>query len=140
MRIRDARQTFVGWWIRLVLEGKQFQIFGDGKQMRDLNYVDDVVDAMLLAGGNPQAEGRLYNIGAEPLNLLELAELLVEAKGDAGFACVPFPEERKAIDTGSSFCDYSRIGRELGWRPKVGMRDGLSRTLDYDRSNIEHYL
>jgi dTDP-glucose 4,6-dehydratase/UDP-glucose 4-epimerase len=140
MRVKDARQTFLGIWIRLVIEGKPIQIFGDGSQLRDFNYVDDCVDAMLLAGSREESNGKLYNLGStEVIGLKALAEELVALAGDARFELVPFPPERKVIDIGDYYGDHGLITSELGWRPRVPLRTGLQRTLDYYREHAAHY-
>src|SRR5690606_25428650 len=118
MRVKDARQTFIGWWLRQLLEGQTLQIFGDGHQVRDFNYVDDVVDALLLAAVNDVANGQIYNLGGtDPINLLNLAQLLVELNGGGNYEVVPFPEGRKRIDIGDFYGDYRKIHSKLGWQP-----------------------
>lgn len=140
MRIKDARQTFLGWWIRQILEGKPIEVFGDGTQLRDFNYVDDVVIALLLAGACEDAYGHVFNLGSEEsISLRELAPLLVEVNGGGEFQVVPFPPERKAIDIGDYYADYRRIRERLGWIPTVPLREGLDRTLDYFRRHIDRY-
>jgi UDP-glucose 4-epimerase len=140
MRVKDARQTFLGDWLRRLVQGEEIQIWGDGQQRRDFTYVDDAVVALVLAATHEQADGGVYNLGGvEHVNLLELAELLVELNGSGGFALVPFPPERHAIDVGDYYGDFRKIERELGWRPKVVLREGLARTLAYYREAGEHY-
>jgi len=140
MRVKDARQTFLGWWLRQLIEGQELQIFGDGRQVRDFNYVTDVVEAMLLAAANDDANGQAFNLGGdEPINLLNLAELLIELNGGGSYRLVPFPPERKLIDIGDYYADYRRIQGKLGWRPQVPLREGLARTLAYYREYREHY-
>lgn len=116
MRVRDARQTFLGIWIRRILEGEPFQVFGDGLQMRDFNYVDDVVDAMLRVAATEETRGRIYNLGGdERINLKTLAELLVECNGGRGrFEVVPFPPEQKSIDIGDYYGEFSAITEAVG--------------------------
>lgn len=141
MRIRDARQTFIGWWIRQLLEGQTLNIFGDGLQVRDFNYVDDVVEAMLMVAAHDVADGQIYNLGGdEPINLINLARLMIEVNGGGEFAFKPFPDDRKRIDIGDFYGDYRKIRSKLGWRPQVGLREGLTRTMDYFRAHREHYL
>ena len=141
MRVVDARQTFLGIWIRQILEGKPITVYGDGMQLRDFNYVDDVVDAMLMAALDPAAAGQVYNLGgAERIGLLALAELLVELNGEGSAALVPFPPERKAIDIGDYYGKFDKISGELGWQPGVDLRAGLARTLAYYKTNLEHYV
>ncbi|OYY61775.1 MAG: NAD-dependent epimerase [Hydrogenophilales bacterium 28-61-11] len=140
MRVRDARQTFLGIWVRLLIEGKPIKVFGDGLQLRDFNYVDDCVDALLLAGGNDAANGKIYNLGSrEVINLKDLAVMMTALAKGSTFDLVPFPADRKAIDIGDYYSDYTLVEHELGWTPKVGLADGLARTVEYYREHWPHY-
>ncbi len=140
MRIVDARQTFIGLWLRQILEGRTIRVFGDGQQLRDLNYVDDVVDAMLMTSGAPSAIGEVYNLGGEPVSLIDLAKQLVDVNGGGFYETVQFPPEQKAIDIGSYYADYSRIRFGLGWQPKTPLRLGLEQSLAYYRQHLHRYL
>ena len=140
MRVKDDRQTFLGVWFRRLLEGKPLRVFGDGLQIRDFNYVDDVVDALLLCATDARADGQIFNLGAPDwINLRDLAALMVEVHGDGGYEIVPFPPERKAIDIGSYYGDSQRIARTLGWHPRVTLRQGIARTLEYFDRHRQHY-
>jgi len=140
MRIKDARQTFLGVWIRNLLRDDEIQVFGDGSQLRDFNYVDDAIDALLAAAVSDQAVGQVLNLGAEPpISLKELAELLIKLNGSGRCRVVPFPEDRRAIDIGDYYADFSRAVSVLGWKPRVALADGLQRTLDFYREFGEHY-
>ncbi len=140
MRVKDARQTFLGIWVRNLLEGKPVQVFGDGLQLRDFNYVDDVVEAFLSAAVNPAAEGEVYNLGSsEYINLKDLAGMMVGLFGRGSFEIVPFPPDRKAIDIGDYYSDFTKIKTALGWEPRVALREGLRKSLDYYSLNGNHY-
>lgn len=140
MRVKDTRQTFLGWWIRQVIEGQELRVYGDGTQIRDFNYVDDVVDALLLAASSDAANGQVFNLGGEaPIRLRDLASMLIEANGSGSYAIVPFPKELKAIDIGDYYADYRRIQSTIGWHPRVGLWEGLTRTLEYFTTYKEHY-
>jgi dTDP-glucose 4,6-dehydratase/UDP-glucose 4-epimerase len=140
MRVKDARQTFLGIWIRLLLEGKPIKVFGDGKQLRDFNFVDDCVEALLLAGASDQANGKIYNLGcSEVIGLKDLAKMMVNLGYGGSFDLAPFPSERKAIDIGDYFSDFSLITKELGWAPKIDLKDGLKLTLNYYSTHSSHY-
>ena len=140
MRVKDARQTFLGIWIRQLLEGLPIKVFGDGKQLRDFNYVDDCVDALLLAASDDTAIGKVYNLGSsEVVSLNDLAALMTGLVPGSRFETVPFPPERKAIDIGDYYSNIALIQRELGWSPTVGLRTGLARTLDYFKAQRQHY-
>lgn len=140
MRIKDARQTFVGVWIRMLLEGKPFEVWG-GEQLRDFTYVDDAVEALLLAATSKQSWGQVFNLGGYPIvNLKDLAELLIKVNGGGTYAVKAFPAKRKSIDIGDYHCDYTKISQFLGWQPQVSLTDGLARTLDFFRQNLREYL
>ena len=140
MRVKDARQTFLGWWIRQIVEGREIQIYGDGRQRRDFTYVDDAVDAFLLAAASDAANGEIFNVGGHgPVSLRELADLLVSVAGTGRSTLVPFPPEQKAIDIGDYFADDRRIRERLGWQPRVPLAEGLTRTLAYYQEHRARY-
>ena len=139
--IRHSRQGFIAWFIRQAVLGDEIQIFGDGSQKRDFDYVDDVVDAFLRAGASDKAPGQVFNLGGEAaISLLELARMLIEIAGAGSYRLVPFPEDRKKIDIGDFQADPTRIRDVLGWQPRVGLREGLERTVSYYRQHKERYL
>lgn len=140
MRVKDARQTFVGIWIRSLVEGRPFEVWG-GEQRRDFTYVDDAVEAFLLAASHPAAVGQVYNLGGPPpVTLQRLAELLVEINRSGVFTVREFPADRKKIDIGDFYADDRLIRRRLGWRPKVDLRTMLARTLAYYRRELKNYV
>lgn len=140
MRVRDSRQTFLGYWLRQIVTGEEIAVFGDGLQKRDFNYVDDAVDAFLLAATRDEAVGKVYNLGqAEVVTLLDLARRLVELNGDGSYRVEPFPEDRKTIDIGDYYGSLARIRDELGWEPRVGLDEGLRRSLDFYREQGHAY-
>lgn len=141
MRIKDARQTFLGWWLRQMVEGQTLKIFGDGRQFRDFNYVDDVVVAMLIAAAEEDANGQIYNLGSrEAVSLLDLAELLIEIYGRGSYVIIPFPEDRRRIDIGDYQGDFGKMKSELGWEPQVQLADGLAESLAYYDQHLKHYI
>lgn len=141
MRIKDARQTFLGIWIRNLLENNPITIYGDGSQLRDYNYIGDVVDAFLLVAGSDKWGGCIYNLGNEhPISLKTTAEIMI-AQNNAGESIFkPFPEDLKKIDIGDFYSDYNKIKEMLGWHPLVNFSDGINETLDYYRRNIQYYI
>jgi UDP-glucose 4-epimerase len=139
--IRHNRQGFIGWFIRLALEDRTIQIYGDGSQLRDFVYVDDAADAFLRAGATDDCNGEVYNVGgAEPISHQALTTLLIELAGTGRVEFIPWPKEKKAIDIGSFFADSSKFRRATGWTATTTLRDGLTRTLDYYRSHLTHYI
>jgi UDP-glucose 4-epimerase len=140
MRVKDARQTFLGIWVRLLLEGKPIKVFGDGLQLRDFNFIEDCVEALLLAGASNQANGKVFNLGSsEVIDLKDLAKLMVSLGYGGTYELVPFPPERKAIDIGDYYSDFGLIKNELGWEPKVGLTEGLQKTMSFYLAHKDHY-
>lgn len=140
MHCKDGRLNFLGDWIRRLFEKQPLQIFGTGQQIRDLNFVDDVADALLLAVGSEQSAGQIYNLGSpQPICLLDLAQLMIEIFGSGSYELCPFPPERQRIDIGDYHGDYSKIQNQLGWQPQVSLREGLSRTFEFYRQYKKYY-
>jgi len=140
MRVKDARQTFLGVWVRRLIEGEPFEVWG-GEQRRDFTYVDDAVEAFMLAAAREAAVGEVFNLGGPPpVTLQRLAELMVEANGGGAFVVREFPAERKKIDIGDYYADDRKIGRMLGWKPQTDLRAALTKTLAYYRKELPHYL
>ena len=140
MRVVDARQTFLGLWLRQVLSGEPLTIYGDGQQRRDFNYIDDVLAALLGVAVTPATIGETYNLGGEaPIALVDLARLLLELNGGGAHQLQPFPADRQAIDIGDYYADFRKITTVLGWQPRVPLAEGLARTLEYYRVHHGHY-
>jgi UDP-glucose 4-epimerase len=140
MLVKNNRQTAIGWLIRQALDGEDITVFGDGSQLRDFTYVDDVVEAFLMAGANDAANGQVFNLGGiQPISLRDVTELLVEVAGSGSYHLVPFPPERKAIDIGSIYVDDNKIRRTLGWQPRIDMHDGLAETVAFYRAHRQQY-
>jgi len=139
--IRHDRQGFIGWFIRLALEGREIPIFGDGSQLRDFVYVDDAADAFLRAGATDACNGEVFNVGgSEPIAHRDLVAMLIDAAGSGTMRLVPWPDEKKRIDIGSFYTDSSRFMRATGWAPSTGLRDGLTRTLAFYREHLREYV
>jgi len=138
--MRHNRQGFIGWFVRLAVEGKPIQLYGDGQQQRDLTFVDDVVDAFLRVGAQDAANGQVYNLGGlHPISLYDLAHLIVELAGQGSVATVPWPEDRKKIDIGDVYSSYAKIEAALGWQPQTTLRSGLQQTIAYYQQHGQHY-
>lgn len=141
MRIKDARQTFLGIWIKHLLTNESIQVFGDGLQLRDFNFVDDVVDALISAATTDSCYGKVFNLGgSEVVSLKDLAQKLSQFQPDSSWRLVPFPEERKKIDIGDYYSNYRLASDLLGWSPQVKLDEGLLKTVHYYRQNLSEYL
>ena len=139
--IRHNRQGFIGWFIRLAIEGREIQVFGDGSQQRDFVFVEDAADAFLRAGACRGCDGEVFNVGGrEPMRHRELVELLIDVAGSGSVRFVPWPPDKKAIDIGSFYSDSTKFERATGWEPRVQLREGLTRTIAFYRAHLPQYL
>jgi UDP-glucose 4-epimerase len=140
MRVKDARQTFLGIWMKQIITGEEIKVFGDGNQLRDFNYVEDVVDAFLISAAREEAYGQVFNLGGnDHVNLRDLANLLIKINKSGSFAIVPFPPERKQIDIGDYYGDFKKINSTLGWEPKISLKEGIVLSLEYYKKYGKHY-
>jgi UDP-glucose 4-epimerase len=139
--IRHDRQGFIGWFIRLAVEGREIEVFGDGKQLRDFVYVDDAVDAFLRAGATEACNGGVFNVGgSEPIAHRDLVQMLIEEAGAGSLRFVPWPEDKKRIDIGSFYTDSSRFQKATGWSAGTDLRSGLRQTLAFYRAHFAEYV
>ncbi len=141
MRIKDARQIFLGIWIKNLLTDQPILVYGDGKQVRDFNYVDDVVDALIRASSTSGAYGQVMNLGSDQIvNLESLANQLIDLYPKSSWKKIPFPEFRKSIDIGDYYSNYKKSQKILSWEPKVSLKEGLIRTINFYKKNLGFYL
>ncbi|MGH7333415.1 MAG: NAD-dependent epimerase/dehydratase family protein [Candidatus Rokuibacteriota bacterium] len=138
--LRHPRQSFIAWFIRQAIEGGTIELFGGGRQQRDVTYVDDVVEALLLAGASAAADGEIFNLGGqEPRSVAELAAELITLTGRGIAYGVPFPPERQLIDIGHFYSSFAKIERVLGWRPRTALGAGLGCTIEFYQRHRAHY-
>jgi UDP-glucose 4-epimerase len=140
MRIKDARQNFLGIWLRRALEGAAFEVWG-GEQRRDMLYVDDAAEAFLCAALSQDIAGKALNVGGDaPYSLSEIAALLIVANDGGSYDVREFPEERKRIDIGDFVTDDRQFRALAGWAPRTTLAEGLALSLDYYRRHLAAYL
>ncbi|MCL4795687.1 MAG: NAD-dependent epimerase/dehydratase family protein [Bryobacteraceae bacterium] len=142
LAIGVSGQGFLSAFLLRALQGQTLEVFGDGSQLRDPVYVDDAIEAFLLAGMQPRWPSRLYHLGGPaPLSLLEIARVISR---EAGLMCDirlrPFPEEHLVFDIGSYTTDSTRLQAVIDWRPRTSFEEGIRCTLAYFRAHLAHYL
>jgi UDP-glucose 4-epimerase len=139
-QMKHAKYGIMNWFIRLALEGKEIQVFGDGSQTRDYNYIADVADAMVLAAQSPKSEGKYYLLGSgSEIRFIDMVKAVIAEAGSGSYRLVPWPEDRKAIEVGNYFVTYGKIREELGWEPKTSLADGLKKTIAFYKANRKDY-
>jgi UDP-glucose 4-epimerase len=139
--IRHNRQGFIGWFVRLAIENRTIQVYGDGSQLRDFVYVDDAADAFLRAGASESCNGEVFNVGGNThISHRELTELLLRVAGSGRVEYVEWPPEKKNIDIGSFYADSSKFRDATGWAPTVALPDGLTSTIAFYRAHFDRYV
>lgn len=138
-QMKHPRQGVLNWFIRQVLDGEVIKLYGTGKQIRDISYIDDVVDAFILAADNTKAKGEVFNLGGVAISLIDFVKKSIKIIGNGKMRIVPFPQRRKAIEIGDYIADRSKIKRVLGWEPEISLKEGIKRTIEYYRKFKENY-
>lgn len=138
-QMKHSRQGVLNWFIRLLMEGETVQLYGDGSQIRDVNFVDDVIEALLLAAGSKKAHNQAFNLGCSPLTLKKFVEKVIKILGRGKYEFIKFPKDRKAIEIGNYVADIKKIRDELGWHPKVSVDEGIAKTIDYYKKYKKYY-
>jgi UDP-glucose 4-epimerase len=118
------------------MNGEAPRIHGDGEQTRDFTYVDDVVEATLLAGVSSKAEGQVYNVGTgRETTINQLARMIIRV---TGAEVEPTYVDRRDIDNiRRRVVNIEKIRRELRWVPSVTIEEGLRRTYQWLKENNE---
>lgn len=138
--IRSADFGFMNYFIGLGLQGKTITVFGEGKQLRTITYVDDVVEALLAAALSDEANGQaFFAVGDRQCTVAEIAKEIVEVIGGR-VQHVEWPRDRESIEIGDAIISNEKIRTRLGWRAQIGLAEGLERTRDYFKPLLSHYL
>ena len=138
--MKSSDQSFLNWFIRQAMDGETIRIFGNGRQKRDFNYIDDVVEAFLMVAASGKSNGEVFNLGGiEPISILEITELLLSVTKTGTYEVVPYPKERKGIEIGDYWGDFSKMREYFGWQPIVSLEDGIRRTVQFYLENKHYY-
>ncbi len=138
-QMKHHRQGIINWFIRQIMDGAKIKIYGDGKQIRDTNYVDDVVEALLLAMVSEKTNGEVYNLGGFPISLKDIVEKMIKIYGKGDYEMVPFPKESKNIEIGDYIADCSKFKNTTGWTSKIDIDEGLRRSFEYYMKYKQYY-
>ncbi len=137
--MEHSRQGVLNWFLRQILDGQNITLMGDGSQVRDCAYVDDVVHALLLLGLSDSSWGKAFNIGSFPVSLKTFVEKAIKIVGQGSYSFIEFPEDRKRIEPGDYIADHSLLTQTVGWKPEWTLEKALAQTLQFYRENKEHY-
>ena len=139
-QMKTHKYGVANWFVRLAIDNESIPIYGDGLIKRDFIYVDDTVDALLQLALKEECFGQVFNIGSDYVsNFKELAEVIIDTTGQSKIEFTPFSEERRKQEPGDFYSDISKIYKYIGWKPKVSLREGISRTVDFYKKNKSYY-
>ncbi|MBI5487506.1 MAG: NAD-dependent epimerase/dehydratase family protein [Deltaproteobacteria bacterium] len=138
-QMKHARQGVICWFVRQVLDGRPIRVYGDGKQVRDTNYVDDVVEALCRAGASAEADGEVFNLGGAPVGLVDLAQAIIRLAGRGSFELCEYPAASRGVEVGDYVADTTKIEQRLGWKAAVSLDEGLRRTIEFYGKEKAHY-
>ena len=138
-QMKHHKQGIINWFIRQLIEEQTIKLYGDGKQIRDINYVDDVVEALLLVACNEKADGEVFNLGGIPKNLIDLVETMIDVYGKGNYELIPFKDDLKKIEIGDYIANYEKVKNTVGWQPKISLEEGLRSSFDYYEKYRNHY-
>jgi UDP-glucose 4-epimerase len=140
-QIKHGKYSVVGWFVRLAMEGKEITIFGDGRQMRNYIYIDDIVEAFIRCGATSATDGQLYLLGScEDTEFRTMTRLVVQVVGRGSIRHVGWPENYERAETGGVVVDISKLRNAIVWEPKVPLLEGISRTFEYYSEFREMYV
>ena len=138
-QMRHHKQGIINWFIRQLIEGQTIKLYGDGKQVRDINYVDDVVEALLVVACSEKTNGEVFNLGGIPKSLIDLVKVMISVYGKGDYELIPFKEDLKRIEVGDYVANYEKIKTTVKWQPKTSLEEGLRLTFDYYEKYKKHY-
>ena len=138
-QMKHSRQGVLNWFLRQLLDGDKIRLYGTGQQIRDVNYVDDAVRAFMLAADSDKANGEVFNLGGEGVSLKKFVEIAIATMGRGKYEVVPFTPDRKVIEVGDYIADWSKIKKTLGWKPRMSLKEGIKRTIEYYRKFKNRY-
>jgi UDP-glucose 4-epimerase len=138
-QMRHPRQGILNWFIRQVMDGQKIKLYGSGGQIRDCNYVDDVVEAFLMVGASDKVWSQAFNLGGTPVSLKKFVETVIQIYGKGSYELVPFPSERKIIEPGDYISNWSKIKKTVGWEPITSLEGGIRKTIEFYKKYQTHY-
>lgn len=140
-QIKHSKYSLVGWFVRQAMDGKTIKIFGDGGQLRDYVFADDVVDAMLRCAATPTAAGEVINVGSgESTRFRDMVDAVIRCVDGGRAEFVPWPENYERVETGDIAVDISKLKALTSWQPRFTLDEGIRRTFEYYSKHASHYV
>jgi len=139
-QMQHSKYCIINWFLRLAMEDKTIKIFGEGNQIRDYIYVDDLAEAFILAGTDDRVSGEIFNIGSGVgTKFRDMAALIIKVVKKGKIESVPWPKEYLNIETGDYITNISKIKAMLNWTPRTNLEKGIELTFSYYNKNKKYY-
>jgi UDP-glucose 4-epimerase len=140
-QVKHSKYSLVGWFIRQAIEGKTIKIFGDGAQLRDYVFVDDIVNAMLRCAKEPNAIGEVINVGSGvSTRFCDMVSAVINCVKNGKMEFIPWPNDYEKIETGDISVDISKLKTTTSWQSDITLENGIKKTFEYYKKFIENYL
>ena len=140
-QIKNPGYCIVNWFIGQALKKKPISIYGEGNQLRDYIYIDDLINAFLISGVHPNPKTKVYNVGSGVgTKFIDMVNTIVNIVGKGKIKHVEWPKNYENVETGDFYADISRIKNELNWKPSTSLESGLEKTIEFYRKNLDKYI
>ena len=139
--IHSSEFTFNNYFIGLALKNKEITVYGDGNQLRNVLYVEDAVNAIIMAALSDKTNNEvMFAVGDKHYSVAEIAQATVKCINAGTVKFVKWPEKIKMIDIGDAVISNKKIKSILSWVPEMSLKEGLVITRDYYLSCLDQYL
>ena len=139
-QMKHSKYSMVNWFIKQAMEGKAITIFGDGEQVRDYMFVDDLADAFIFAAINQGCYGETYNVGSGVgTEFRDMVKTIIDVVGSGEIKNIPWPENYINVETGDYVTDIRKICSAINWKPKIDIETGVRLTYEYYKKHKLYY-
>lgn len=139
-QMQHSKYAIINWFIRNAMEDKEIKVFGDGSQMRDYIYVDDLADVFIKASIESKTSGEVFNVGSGVgTKFKDMVEIIVEIVGKGKIKNVPWPSDYLNVETGNYITDISKVQKFISWSPHYSLKEGIKNTVEYYNKFKKNY-
>ena len=139
--IKSSQSGVLNYFIGQALQDKELTIFGEGRQRRNVLYVDDCVEALVLAALNPASRGQVFfAAGDGEYSIADFSEMILRVVGKGRIRHIDWAEDWVGLDVGDVSISNQKIRQILGWFPRTDVHAGLVMTRDYFAPRLHEYL
>lgn len=140
LRMKKQEYNIFNYFIELALQKGVLKVYGDGSQIRDYIFIEDVVNAFLAGGINKAANGEVFNVGSGVgTAFIEAAKTIVKVVGKGRIEQISWPKQAQNLETGDYIADITKIKKVLGWEPKYSLTNGIKETVSWFKQKKDDF-